>query len=198
MRVLLILMTAAAACAQPISFGGRIGAPLSDAIKAGVTRDLAYATTSRRLVIGPTLEINLPFRTSIVFDILYRQLGYAQASTTQASVTTANQFEFPVMLKHRLRDGRARPFIGAGVAFSKLSGVKTLAASVVTGNPPEFRKDATAGIVFAGGVEIGALLVKISPEIRYTYRTSRHFASAVSDLLRSNVNQFDFLVGVTF
>jgi hypothetical protein len=198
MRLFWILAAAATACAQPISFGGRIGAPLSDAFKAGVSGNLSYASTSRRLVIGPTVELNLPFRTSIALDLLHRQLGYAQVSPGQASVTSANQWEFPLILKHRLNDGLARPYLGAGVAFSKLSGVKTLAASVATLNTPEFRKGATAGIVFAGGVEVRALLVKISPEIRYTYRSSRHFQSAVADLLRSNVNQFDFLLGVTF
>ncbi|MGH9673759.1 MAG: hypothetical protein ACRD44_11310, partial [Bryobacteraceae bacterium] len=76
-------------------------------------------------------------------------------------------------------------------------GVKRLVGSVVSGRPPELRDDATGGIIFAGGIELRGPL-KISPEIRYTYRSSKHFQDALRSLLESNQHQFDFVLGVTF
>jgi hypothetical protein len=53
------------------------------------------------------------------------------------------------------------------------------------------------GIVLGAGIELHLPLVRLSPEIRYT----RWSAANVTDLgatLRSNQNQAEFLVGLTF
>jgi hypothetical protein len=48
-------------------------------------------------------------------------------------------------------------------------------------------------------VELKALLLKITPEIRYTRWGTTQFNSVISGgTLRSNVNQAEFLVGITF
>jgi hypothetical protein len=47
------------------------------------------------------------------------------------------------------------------------------------------------------GIEIRALIVKLSPEIRYTRWGSEAFAGP-RDLFSSNQNQADFLIGITF
>jgi hypothetical protein len=57
-----------------------------------------------------------------------------------------------------------------------------------------------------GGVEIHLLLVRISPEIRYTRWGTQQFngifpagvASGIAGSLTSNQNQAEFLVGFTF
>ncbi len=194
-------MVATAAAAQPVSVGIRAGVPLTDAFRAARGGSLSYATDSKRYVIGPTLDLHLPFRTSVTFELLYRRLGYTSTTISAAPIettTTANLFEFPVMLKHRFNEGMARPYLAAGAAFNKLSGVKQLVGGVLRGRPPELDKESTAGLVFAGGVELGALALRVSPELRYTYRNSAHFRDAVSGLLESNKNQFEFLIGLTF
>jgi hypothetical protein len=50
--------------------------------------------------------------------------------------------------------------------------------------------------VIGGGVGIHAPFLHISPEVRYTRWTSKHFG--VSNLLNSNQNQAEFLLGITF
>jgi hypothetical protein len=48
-------------------------------------------------------------------------------------------------------------------------------------------------------VELKALLLRITPEIRYTRWGTQQFNSVISNgSLRSKVNQAEFLVGITF
>jgi hypothetical protein len=65
----------------------------------------------------------------------------------------------------------------------------------VSNDPPELRSKTSTGIVIGGGVDIHPLFLHISPEVRYTRWTSQHFAS---DVLSSNQNQVEFLLGITF
>jgi hypothetical protein len=47
-----------------------------------------------------------------------------------------------------------------------------------------------------GGIDIHVLVLHIAPEIRFTRWTSQHFDLA--NVVASNQNQAEFLVGVTF
>lgn len=47
------------------------------------------------------------------------------------------------------------------------------------------------------GVDIHALILHLSPEIRYTRWSSQHFL-ATNGLLESNQNQAEVLLGITF
>jgi hypothetical protein len=53
------------------------------------------------------------------------------------------------------------------------------------------------GFVVGGGVDIHAVFLHISPEIRFTRWNSTQISDALG-LLRSNLNQGEFLVGLTF
>ena len=46
------------------------------------------------------------------------------------------------------------------------------------------------------GVELKAAIIRISPEIRYIRWTDQHFN--LGNVLQSNQNQAEFLVGITF
>jgi hypothetical protein len=58
-------------------------------------------------------------------------------------------------------------------------------------------KNVTHGIVFGGGVEVKALVIHIAPEIRFTRWNDQHFLDPAG-LIKSNLNQAEFLVGITF
>jgi hypothetical protein len=52
------------------------------------------------------------------------------------------------------------------------------------------------GAVVGAGLDIHALFLHISPEVRYTRWTSQHFT--FGNVLNSNQNQAEFLLGITF
>jgi hypothetical protein len=65
------------------------------------------------------------------------------------------------------------------------------------------QKNTTAGFVIGGGIDIHAIFLHISPEIRFTRWNSTQISAAGSTLdtvglLHSNLNQGEFLVGFTF
>src|SRR5207253_640172 len=73
--------------------------------------------------------------------------------------------------------GPMRPFLDAGVSFNKISGLSQIVQTVVfpnrtttstTSNPPELTNDFSSGFTIGGGLDIHALLLHITPEIRYT------------------------------
>jgi len=157
--------------------------------------------------VGPTVQLNLPFRFSIEVDALYRRLGYeynqfAGPGSPTSTRTVANSWEFPVLGKYAIWGGPARPFIDAGANFRHITGVNqirsTLAAVNVNVTAPEFNEDSDIGFVFGGGVEFKLGHVRITPELRYTRWGSENFRDPVASLLRTNKNQGDFILGLTF
>jgi opacity protein-like surface antigen len=209
MRLLFLLLAGAAgAFCQPFSFGVKAGVPLTDFLTAAENQNVSYFTTTNRYIAGVTAELRLPFGLGVEVDALYRHLNYQESSGTVpvASSTTASDFEFPLLGKYRFPMIKVvHPFVDAGLAFDSLAGVKQEIASVVNGiasaigtsNPIELHNTTTRGFVIGGGIDIHFLVIHILPEIRYTRWGAQHFFD-VNGLLHSNVNQGEFLLGITF
>ena len=116
--------------------------------------------------------------------------------------TTANAWEFPLLVKKKFSSGPVRPFLDAGVSFDRISGVKQTIQSVanISGSENLRTKDFTTGFVAGVGVELRLLLLKVSPEIRYTRWGTEHFSQIIAPgaFLNSNQNQAEFLIGISF
>jgi opacity protein-like surface antigen len=213
MRSLLLLLAAVSgAVAQPFSAGVKLGVPFTDFLNAAESGDPSYSTVTNRYIVGLEGELRLPFGLGIELDVLYRHVNFSSTTafpgtttpTTTAS-TTSNDWEFPLVAKYKFKAPIVRPYAEAGVAWDTLQGltqaVKSTVAGVVssssTSNPPELANSSTRGFVLGGGVDIHALLIHITPEIRYTRWGAKQFFST-NGLLSSNQNQAEFLVGVTF
>lgn len=191
-KVALLTLAASAVFAQNISVGIRAGVPMTDAFDATVSATRGFDDIPKRFTIGPTLEVRLPLRLGVTFDILYKRLSYRQVEVDGLTFThTSNMFEFPLMLRYRFGEGSLRPFVAGGPTFNHVS------AGAVR-DPVRFVKSSTAGIVLGAGVEVKALLIRITPELRYTHRGAENFVDAVGGLLKSNRQQAEFLVGLTF
>jgi hypothetical protein len=196
----LLCVFAASAAAQPFSAGVKVGLPLTDFIN---TVSGESSTVTNRYLVGPTAELHLPFGFGIEVDALYRHFNYqniiGSGATALTSVNTAGAWEFPVLLKYRFKGEVARPFVDAGVAWDTISGLSNELKNSVSGgtiaNPSGQQNSTTTGFVMGGGLDIH-LLVHIMPELRYTRWTSQHFN--VSNVLNSNQNQAEFMVGITF
>jgi opacity protein-like surface antigen len=191
------------------------GVPLSDFVSTAQSitsnNSRTFSATTNPYIIGATAELRLPFGLGVEFDLLYRHLNYQQVfssagitSVLSNSQTTGNAWEFPLLAKYRFPSKIIRPFVDGGVAWDTLQGLsqdiqQTVAgvSSKTSGTPVELNKKTTTGFVLGAGVEIKALVIRISPEVRYTRWGAQHFLDP-NGLLHSNQNQAEFLVGITF
>lgn len=216
MKTTLLLVTVAAgsALAGPLSVGVKGGVPLTDffsAVSSGNPGLLNFTSGTNRYIVGPTVQLNLPAGLAVEFDALYRHFNYNSTfnlvDVFTNNRTTGNAWEFPLLAKYRFPTPLVKPFVDAGVSFDRLSGLKSTIVSTVapsrqtttttTSNPQELKNSTTTGFVIGFGVDIHAIVLHISPEIRYTRWGSTHFALPNGSAL-SNQNQAEFLVGFTF
>jgi hypothetical protein len=219
---LLLIFSSAASFAQPVSFGFGVkgGLPLTDFINTVSGSRTTVSSVTNRYIVGPTVELRLPFGFGVEADALYRHFSYNSTASLVDVLstlrTTSNNWEFPLLLKKRFGGvGPVRPFVDAGVNFNKITGLSQTVSNLVfpnrltttsNSNPAELKNDFTAGFTMGGGVEIHLLLLRISPEIRYTRWGNQQFSgifpagvpSGISGSLTSNQNQAEFLVGITF
>ena len=170
------------AAAQPVSAGFKIGAPLTDAFSISSNPTLGAITgDAKDYTFGPYVEVKLPFKFSIEGDALYRGYNFTAGSLS----TSPHSWDFPIVAKYHFLKGPIKPYVEGGLSFSHLSDV----SSVLTPNHLT-----NTGIVIGGGVQLNLLLLKISPELRYTGYALKDFTGIVD----SNRNQVAFLVGIGF
>jgi opacity protein-like surface antigen len=201
-RLLLsFLLASCPTCGQIFSAGIKGGVPLNDFLNTVQSQNFSFDPSSNRYIIGPTAELHLPFGLGIEVDALYRHMSYTSsnifASGAQVVDFNSGRWEFPLLLKYRFHGKIARPFVDAGVAWDTLTGIsQSVAQSISNGSPTVVHKNTTAGFVMGGGVDLH-VVVHIMPEIRYTRWGSTQVIDPTS-LLKSNQNQAEFLVGITF
>jgi opacity protein-like surface antigen len=206
----LLLFAAVSAWAQPFSFGVKAGVPLNNFLDAAESQHFAFNADTNRYIVGPTAELHLPFGLGVEVDVLYRHFDYSGSGTlagvVTSSGTTGSAWEFPLLVKYRFPMKVVHPYVDAGVAWDTLSGLtQTIANTVLPGHttttstssPAELNTTATRGFVMGGGLDVKVLVIHLSPEIRFTRWGAQHFIDP-NGLLHSNLNQGEFLLGITF
>jgi opacity protein-like surface antigen len=206
---LLFVVTTAAALSQPIGVGVKVGLPLNDVFEGGSNATTTFQSETKRYIVGPQIELRLPAGFAIELDALYTQANFSSLSrgvNTISGVADANAWEFPLLLKKKFGGANAvaasvRPFVSVGASFRRLTDVGKI-GQFVTGNQSsnaanQIDKNAT-GFVVGGGLEVRALIFRISPEIRFTRWGTSHFTQGLSNVLDMNRNQGQFLVGFHF
>ncbi len=176
-------LLAAAGCnsafGQFISVGIKGGVPLNDGFVTGNGPFPAPPATTNRYIIGPEVELRLPFRLGVEADALYRHYN--------VSGTGISQWEFPILLKYHFKGvPLLHPFVDAGPIFNHVSNI-----NFVTLN------SSTAGIAVGAGLDFHALILHITPEFRFIHWGSPNIQLTAGNL-SSNQNQAEFLVGLTF
>ena len=208
----LMFLFAAAAFSQPFSYGVKGGMPMTDFVDAVRAQNINASTTTNRYIVGVTGEARLPFGLGVEMDILYRHFRYSSSSGVSNLLTsnltsidtTAGSWEFPILAKYRFKGKIVHPFVDAGVAWDKLSGltqtvtrtVGSITGSTSTSNPAELNQSTTIGYVMGGGVDVKVLVIHITPEVRLTRWGAKHFLDPTG-LVNSKQNQAEFLVGFT-
>jgi hypothetical protein len=208
----LLVLSAAAAYTQPFSFGVKGGMPLTDFVDAARAQNINASTTTNRYIVGVTGEARLPFGLGVEVDVLYRHFRYNSSgginnltSNLTNIDTTSGAWEFPILAKYRFKGKIVRPFVDAGVAWDKLSGLTQTVTNVVasvtktstTSSPAELANSATRGYVLGGGVDLKVLVIHITPEVRFTRWGAKQFIDPTG-IINSKQNQGEFLVGFTF
>jgi hypothetical protein len=180
------------ASAQPISFGIRGGVPFtggfSDLTTTSGTSFVKMFSDSNEFEIGPMVELHLPLGLSVEADALYHPLNLTQEISTTSIVrnsTNVSSWEFPIVGKYRfLHLPLIKPFVEAGPSFR------------ATGSAASYFSK--AGFILGAGVELKLARIRIEPELRYNRWGSDAASAAAQGMTPSNVNQAQFLIGITF
>lgn len=157
------------------------------------------------------IEIGLPHGFAIEFDALYHRQGffYTFAHDTQYSATRErdNSWEFPLLLKYKLRLPGLHPFVEAGVESRTMSG-RYVEAYEIALTPPALSPSGpslplsyspSVGFVAGGGLQFNLGRLRLAPQVRYTRWAEAPVGGLYYSLYStysSNQNQFDVLVGI--
>ncbi|MBI3278344.1 MAG: outer membrane beta-barrel protein [Acidobacteria bacterium] len=207
-RLLLVAALFTAEALAQLSGGFKVGVPLTDAfdIASNPAAPRTYLSKTRRYIFGPQVELRLPAGIGIEFNALYTNLNFSSVSLLTTAlglnyITDADSWEFPLLLKYRFKSGSSlRPFVGTGASFRRITDIDRI-GSFLTGRAdesPELRDKNAIGFVIGGGVEIKALFLRISPELRFTRWGAENFIDGLTNVLHSSRNQGVFLVGIHF
>ncbi len=195
--VLVCVILAPVAYGQHLfSFGIKGGFPLTDPLPDDTFNSVDVVThvfsASKNYVIGPMVELNLPFGLAVEADALYRPLNLTTETQIVSSSLASrlsvdvNSMEFPILLKaHFLHTPIVKPYVAAGPIFRYvLSRVQYVS---------------NTGFALGAGVDFKLPLVRIGPELRYSHWGSDSASPAVNvSLPPSNKNQVEFLIGLSF
>ena len=184
---------------------------------ARVTSDLDgdAASESKHYLVGPTVEIALPYDFSFEADALYNRAGYS--STTYGLLgesfterMRANSWQFPLLTKYHFGSRRARWFVAAGYA-PRIGGARFENSGYTVSFPDsrlrspfrdsyEISFDTDHAVVAGGGLAFQKGRIRIAPEARYlrwkqplySYYGSRGYYVALAQ------NEVQVLLGITF
>jgi Outer membrane protein beta-barrel domain len=183
--------------------GFKVGIPVADMFNPGT----GFSSHTPRYTFGVTGEFHLPKNLRFEIDGLYKRGGFNSALPWQGGglayrPTTLNWWEIPGLFKYNFSAGHLRPFVDFGASLRHISTINqtTYAAGLFNGfttsdnsialhNRNSFGGVAGIGITFKMGP------VKLSPEARYTRWANEAFQT---NGLRTNLDQGDILLGITF
>lgn len=212
-KTALLFLVAWGAGAQTFTLGVLGGVRATGSFTGNLTDE------SRRYVVGPSADFELPLHFSLEIDALYRRFGYSYAFVVPivpGSLTVTrerdNSWEFPVVAKFHLPI-RGHPFSGIGVAPRILSGRTdqsgyttdyfTRLPSQPFSGSYKTNYDPTVGLVVAGGVELDVGRLRLTPQVRYTRWNARFLDETVRNTgflglesYQAPQSQADVMIGI--
>ena len=165
--------------AQPFGAGLKLGTTLTGAISSIGSESIP---NSANVIVGPYVELRLPFGFSVEGDALFYPGLYSNAPSG------GSLWQFPILAKYKFLKGPIRPYIEGGPSFSHVYDVATL---------PDILHNSNYGITLGGGVELKLLALRLAPEIRYNGFVFTNLQDPLG-FFKSNRNQAVFLVGIGF
>jgi hypothetical protein len=184
---LVLLAVPGSMLAQHLDFGFGLGVkggvPITDIWETtSLITNPSSLTRSSEYLIGPVVELRVPFGFALEVDGIYRNAEY---NLTVPNVTTGlngSAWEMPYLAKFRFPIPLLKPFISAGGAYRTFT---DLPANVTP---------AHNAFVLAGGLELRISKVRLSGEIRWL----RWGEPSSSAGVRLTQNQGELLFGLMF
>jgi len=167
-------------------FGVKGGVPFTDLLEATgtITEDQAKLAQSDNYLVGPAIELRIPFGFAIEADGLYRGTEYSVANITGTnlpSVVKSSSWEIPYLAKFRFPIPVVKPFVLAGGSYRTFNDL------------PSGISATHNAFVIGGGVELIIKKVRLSGEARYLHWNAPHDVS-----LRLTQSQGELLFGIMF
>jgi hypothetical protein len=155
---------------QHVIIGGKSGLRLT-----GDTPVYRSVSNSKRYIVGPSLEIRLPFHFGLEADALYSRLGntfyFFSIANSSDERTVANSWTFPLLAKYRLPVARAQPFLSTGLAPRHAAGqINVIHYGYYPSDVMFYSIKWHAhdhAWVFGGGIEARVSRLRFTPEFRY-------------------------------
>jgi opacity protein-like surface antigen len=184
---------------SPFIIGVRGGVPLGDVIDT-VQSGSGISSATDHYVVGPTLGIRLPAGFSVAGDALFTRVTISATSASSGSISaSASSWEFPVLLRYTIGREGISPFVGAGVSVRHLSDFGNIGPFLTnSSNTSNVVGSAAVGFALDAGLQFKIGFLHIIPEIRYTHWGSSNISSAFQNVIRTNDNEGQILVGLTF
>jgi hypothetical protein len=201
---------------QSIEFSVIGGVPVTEAYETGtgyphLCNYTGANSATRRYTVGSGFRISLPHGFGVAAGVLYKRLGYDDyyENACLATYTRAieNSWEFPVLAVYRLPGHLpGAPYVAGGPSFRATTNISLTGYQTYPGgykpnvNPAtdsEALVDRRSKVGFAAGLggEVKAGRLRIRPELRYTRWEASTNALGESNVLQSNQNQVEFLLG---
>ena len=236
--ILLICVISTGANAQnALHFGVEAGVPITDTLLStssitenpGLFSSDRYNSETKRLLIGPTFRVDFQHGLGIEFDALYQRIDYdhatvnsqlnAQLFSQSFQQTTANRWQFPLLVQYSRNLSKAKVFAEAGPSISKIANSRSTihsTTSIGTSSTTSNMSTTTgqggtlAGITVGAGIDLPFFRLHLRPEFRYSHWFSPSatpafaalflggFSALVSPTFRTNANEGSFLLGLTF
>ncbi|HMF74352.1 MAG TPA: outer membrane beta-barrel protein [Bryobacteraceae bacterium] len=198
----------------PVKLGLKVGIPITDMFSAnnvgylnGNIPGSTYNAATPKYILGVSGEFHLYKRFRLEVDGLYKRTGfstsglYGSTGSNFYQSTGANIWEVPVLLKTNISIGHVRPFVDFGASLRHVSSIQNnqflpgIATGIITDNVNGLHNRNSYGGVAGIGITFKRGPVEISPEVRYTRWANESFQT---NGLRTNLDQGDFLLGISF
>ena len=180
-RLLLAAIVSSVPALAQLSVGVKAGVPLNDAFINSGQGTIPLVGTTTRFLIGPEVDLNLPFHLGVEADALYRRY--------KLNGSGVNEWDFPILLKYRFTGVPVlHPFVDIGPIFNHVNNVGRATDD-----------QSIPGVVFGAGIDLHALFLHIKPEFRYIHWMDQNYNYlSLNSNLASNQNQAQILIGITF
>ncbi len=176
--LVLALLLTGGLCAQHLGYGIVGGVPFNDVLSGS---SIGTIEESGRFAIGPMVELRLPI-VAVEADALYHGDSYTLQSNGVGTSGSGSTWQFPIVGKVRMpATPIIKPYAEAGIALREF-----------TSGSFQIDSNSKKGFVLGAGIDIHAIVLHITPELRYT-----HWGSESGPLLQANQSQFEFLVGIS-
>ena len=158
---------------QPLTIGAEGGVRLTG--DPQIYDPIFDRSNSKPYLVGPMVEVRLPFHFAFEADALYSRLGnatYIPLIANESDIRTiANSWEFPLLVKYRLPVPRVHPYASLGFAPRRAAGtINTIHYGFYPGDVTFSSVDWHAhdhAFVLGGGVGVELWRIRITTEIRY-------------------------------